>query len=97
MMKSQAKKLKAGDRVIWSRCVTVDRNVHGTVTAKKYNTVWIEWDDGTKQTMYAETMDCVFTQKQLDDIDEQDRVVEKVKKWNAERIKTHTIDGLPME
>jgi hypothetical protein len=58
MTKTQAKKLKAGDRVIWKHGKF---EVGGTVVGKKWNTVWINWDDGFQKVHYAETMDYVFT------------------------------------
>lgn len=90
MRKSQAKLLKAGDRVIW---ISPGGRTDGTVTRKRYNTIWIKWDGGAEQTHYADHMDKVFTQEQLDAEAEQARVVEKVKQYNAERLKTHNVDG----
>lgn len=63
MMKSQAKRLKPGDRVVWDK-----DGVQGVVTRKRYNTVWIHWDDqpeGHERTHYADLMDHVFTPEQL--------------------------------
>jgi hypothetical protein len=84
MLKSQAKKLKAGDRVIW----TNGAHVGGVVVKKKWNTVWILWDDGLEKTHYADTMDHVFTAEQLAQLEEEKRVAEKVKDVQSEWRKT---------
>ena len=79
MRKSQAKKLKSGDRVIWTGQIHSSEAINGTVIKKAYNTIWIKWDDGLEKTHYAETMEYVFTQAQLDEIDCERKVVEKIK------------------
>lgn len=83
MTKSQAKKLKAGDRVLWHG--TDKYGIGGVVVRKHYNTVWIKWDDGVEQTQFAETMDNVWTADQLAAIEENNRVVEKVKEISKEK------------
>lgn len=88
-----AKKLKKGDRVLW--CGDPLR-IGGTVIRKYYNTIWIEWDGhppGFRVEWVVEDMDHIFTQEQLDKIEEEKRAVEAVKQMNAERIKTHNADG----
>lgn len=77
MKKSQAKKLKAGDRVLWDK---PGERIGGTITWKRYNTVKIKWDDGVEQTQYAETMDRVWTQEQLDELAASERIGVRVQK-----------------
>jgi hypothetical protein len=79
MMKSQAKKLKPGQRVVWDG---TDGRVEGTVIRRRYNTVWIKWDDGLEKTHYADTMDRVFTPGQLEQIATEQRIAEEVKAYN---------------
>ncbi len=91
MQDYQAKRLKVGDHVIWSkksvydeRLVNVDLDgQEGTVVRKRYNTVWIKWDDGVERTHRAMFMDYIFTQEQLDQIAKEQQLAERVKQDKA--------------
>jgi hypothetical protein len=85
MRKSQAKKLKDGDRVFWHK--PNEPIIGGKVFWKRYNTVCIHWDDGVARNHYADSMDNVFTQQQLDDIKQEERMAENIKSYNAELLK----------
>ncbi len=85
MRKSQAKLLKAGDRVLWSKGDAP--HVGGAVLKKKYNTVWIRWDDGIERTHYADSMDHVYTAEQLEAIEQEKRMAARIDEINREKLK----------
>ena len=75
MRKSQAKKLTPGTRVIWE---SPGGRIEGTVTKKRYNTVWIKWDDGVEQHHFAEMMDYIWTAEQLEALKKEQEVARKL-------------------
>lgn len=76
MTKTKAKKLTVGAQVIWNGA---DRpGAKGIVIRKRYNTVFIRWADIGEVVHYVETMDNVFTQEQLDQLEEEKRVAESI-------------------
>ncbi len=89
----KAKKLKKGDRVLWRGS---GPQIEGTVVKKYYDTIWIEWDGSpadVRTKWFASCMDHIFTQEQLDKIEQEKMAVEAVKQMNADRLKTHDVDG----
>jgi hypothetical protein len=82
MLKSQAKRLKKGDKVIY-RSPSGDSD-EGVVTNKRYNTVWIKWDKRAPEitTHFADTMEYVYTPEGYAAEQEARRIGEKVKEEN---------------
>jgi hypothetical protein len=84
MRKSQAQKLKAGQRVVWR---SPGGNAEGVVTRKRYNTVWIQWDNQpTVTTYYAEAMDHIYTPEQWAAEQEQERIGRLVMEESRRRM-----------
>lgn len=75
----EAKKLKAGDRVLWT---SPAGTVHGTVVKKRYNSVWIQWDGGASTQYTAAHMDKIHTQARLDADATQRRLAEEIMEHN---------------
>lgn len=85
MMKSQAKRLLAGTVVFWHG---EGKESRGVVIRKYYNTVYIQWDDDIgEKTHFAETMDNVFTQEQLDAIKANKKVIAAVAEYKKDQLK----------
>jgi hypothetical protein len=84
MLKSQAKRLKKGDKVIFRKPGESQHDDDGEVVNKRYNTVWIKWSKQAPDvtTHYAESMEYVFTPEGYARDQEAQRVGEKVKEEN---------------
>lgn len=84
MMTNQAKRLKVGEKVVWSKSGAPVEE--GVVTRKYYNTIYIQWADQAEPFKhYADTMNYAFTPQQLIDLETQARVAERVKELAVER------------
>ena len=85
MYAHQAKKLRAGDKVVWSK----DNELcNGEVTRKYYNTICIKWDDQAEPTVhYADLMPHVFTPAQLEQMKKEAEVAAAMPAVLAERRK----------
>ena len=82
----QAKKLKVGDEVIWSKPGDVQCN--GRVVYKHYDTIDIHWSDAEKPNRhYANLMPHVYTAEQLKQMADEKSVASKMEQVKAEMRK----------